>query len=167
MATLEIIEKKNTRTSLCKKQKKASTRVDLTPMVDLGFLLITFFVFTTTISQSTSMNLNMPKDSETNPTKIPQTGAMTLLMGKDDLIHYYFGMNTGQIHQTTYKEVRELILEKKRNTPPEKLFLIIKAGDEASYKNVVDILDEMNIDNISRYAVTDPSEVELKALSKK
>src|SRR5579875_2231614 len=76
-----------------KKGKKLSTRVDMTPMVDLGFLLITFFIFTTTISQPTTLKLNLPQDTK-NPeeqTKTKASGALTIMLGKDNNVFYYEG----------------------------------------------------------------------------
>jgi biopolymer transport protein ExbD len=73
-----------------KKSKKLSTRVDLTPMVDLGFLLITFFVFTTTMAQSTAMNMNEPKDDKVeDQMKVKESAVMTILLGKDNHVYYY------------------------------------------------------------------------------
>src|ERR1035437_3083702 len=101
-----------------KKSKKLSTRVDLTPMCDLGFLLITFFIFTTTMSQPTSMNLNMPKDTdqpdETN--KVKESGSLTLMLGKGNVIYYYFGRDPATMQTIGYKELRKIILDKKKST---------------------------------------------------
>ena len=76
-----------------KKAKKLSTRVDMTPMVDLGFLLITFFIFTATMSSPKTMDLNMPKDSEKkeDETKVKQSGALTIMLGKGDKVYFYEG----------------------------------------------------------------------------
>lgn len=142
-----------------KKAPKKSTRVDLTPMVDLGFLLITFFIFTTTMSQPTSMNLAMPKDTDKpdEVNKVKESGSLTLMLGKGDVVYYYFGNDPATMQTTGYKDVRKVILDKKKNTPADDLFIIIKPDKDATYKNAVDVLDEMSIDDISRYAMVDPT----------
>ena len=78
-----------------KKAKKLSTRVDMTPMVDLGFLLITFFIFTTTMSSPKAMNLNMPKDTKNQEelNKAKESGALTIMLGKDNSVFYYMGVS--------------------------------------------------------------------------
>jgi biopolymer transport protein ExbD len=147
-----------------KKAKKLSTRVDMTPMVDLGFLLITFFIFTTTMAQPTAMNLFMPKDVDKpeDQNKVKESGAFTIMLGKADQVYYYEGLDPLQIKSTTFKGIRDEIINKKKSTNPEDLVMIIKPGPDATYKNTVDILDEMTINEIKRYAMVDLSEVELQ-----
>lgn len=148
-----------------KKAKKASTRVDLTPMVDLGFLLITFFIFTTTMSQPTAMKLFLPKDTDKpeEQNKAKESGALTLLLGKNSNVYYYEGTldpSASNFKSTTMKQVRDVIITKKRSTPKDDLVIVIKASNESTYKDVVDILDEMTINDITRYALVDIAEVE-------
>jgi len=151
-----------------KKSKKLSTRVDLTPMVDLGFLLITFFIFTTTMSQPTAMRLFLPKDTDKpdEQNKVKESGALTILLGGNNTVFYYDGFlkpDGSNFKSTNYKEVRDVIITKKKSTDPKDFVVIVKPGPESTYKNTVDVLDEMTINDVKRYAMVDisPSELQL------
>lgn len=148
-----------------KKGKKLSTRVDLTPMVDLGFLLITFFIFTTTMSQPTAMKLFLPKDADKpeDQNKAKESGVITLLLGKDNNVFYYEGQlapDGSNFKSSNFKEIRTVLLEKKARTNEKDLVVVLKPSSESTYKNVVDILDEMTINVLKRYALVDISPVE-------
>lgn len=152
-----------------KKSKKLSTRVDLTPMVDLGFLLITFFIFTTTMSQPTALNLYLPKDTDKpeEQNKAKESGALTLMLGKDNNVFYYEGIlapDASNFKSSNFgsgdEGIRNVILRKKVNTKAEDLVVVIKPTSNCTYKNVVDILDEMKINVIKRFALVDISEPE-------
>ncbi len=156
-----------------KKSKKLSTRVDLTPMVDLGFLLITFFVFTTTMSKPTAMNMNEPKDDPANQLKVKNSGAMTILLGKADQVYYYYGELVAetiseQFKSSTFKEIRDLISAKKKATPIGDLMYIIKADKESTFKNAIDILDEMTVTAVppGHYAEVDITDTESMLIQK-
>jgi biopolymer transport protein ExbD len=145
-----------------KKGKKLSTRVDLTPMVDLGFLLITFFIFTTTMSQPTAMRLFLPKDVKdpNEQNKVKNSAVITLMLGKNDVIYYYEGDSAQKLQPTDFKKIRDIVIDKKRRTDPKDFVVVIKPSVDATYKNTVNILDEMTIDGVKRYAMVDISPVE-------
>jgi len=178
-----------------KKAKKLSTRVDMTPMVDLGFLLITFFIFTTTMNTPTTVNLNMPKDNkdEKDQTKTKQSGALTIMLGKDDQVYYYEGELTNEnasaiFKRSNFKDIRKEIIDKKKsviaayrtdaeceakarseNKDPndckqQDFFVVIKPDPESTYKNAVDILDEMTINDVHRYAIVKISDSEMNMI---
>jgi biopolymer transport protein ExbD len=151
-----------------KKAKKMSTRVDLTPMVDLGFLLITFFVFTTTMSQPTAMKLFLPKDTdEKDQNKAKESGSLTLMLGKNRSVYYYEGIlkpDGSNFKTTNFTGIRQVILDKKRSTPPGDLVIVIKPDEDATFKDVVDALDEMTINVIKRYAMVDIAEPEVQLI---
>jgi len=172
-----------------KKAKKQSTRVDMTPMVDLAFLLITFFIYTTTMATPSTLKLSMPKDEkdEKNLTEVKQSGALTVMLGKGDQVYYYEGEllpDASNFLSTNFKGIRDVIINKKKtvmsihrhdggcqkiwekNNGDQKscldkdFMVIIKPNEEATYKNTVDILDEMKINAVQRYAIIDIQPVE-------
>lgn len=147
-----------------KGRKKMSTRIDLTPMVDLGFLLVTFFMLTTTFSKPQTMEINLPvkpKDNEVtkeDENAVKASKALTLIIGGENKIYWYQGLpdpnnNPPALTNFSADGVRKLLQQK--NATIKDMVVLIKPTDDAVYKNVVDILDEMNISNIQRYALVD------------
>lgn len=161
------------------RSKKQNTRVDMTPMVDLGFLLITFFMFTTTFSKPNVMDLGLPakpKDDQKKPppTEIKLSNSITLLLGKDNKIFWHQQDNTSlndqNLMETTFDRegVRKVIEQAKANAADKSKFtVIIKPTDDAVYKNFVDILDEMAITKSEQYGVTDLKPWETAIYNKK
>lgn len=194
-----------------KRAKKSSTRIDMTPMVDLAFLLLTFFVLTSTFSKPKVMEIPFPKDSEDpkNDTKV--NNAITFILGDHDAVFYYNGQfyppdnKDGKPATTLTKTnfgpegLHKLLLDRNKETldiikgldekrakkeiadttyqrlaiqaqgRPAKdgkkaaLTVLIKTDDKATYKNVVDVIDEIKLCNIGIYAIVDmmPKELEL------
>jgi biopolymer transport protein ExbD len=147
-----------------KRSKKLSTRVDLAPMVDLGFLLITFFIFTTEITKAHALRLNLPKDVPIiDQTPEPESAVITLLPAANNTIYYYEGADPAKLKSADFTSIRNIILDKKRRTNRNWFEVVLKPTKDASYKNAVDILDEMKIDDVPHYALVDitPTEYNL------
>jgi biopolymer transport protein ExbD len=153
------------------RSKKASTRVDLTAMVDLAFLLITFFMLTTTLSKPKAMDVTMPdKDEKTKDQKpVAASRSMTILLGSNNKLEWFIG-EPGKSQPTTegYGKdgLRKTLIEKGKEVQQSTgkfLVVLIKPSDKSNYKNLVDVLDEMKITNIQSFAIVDilPSEIEL------
>jgi biopolymer transport protein ExbD len=159
----ELEQKETGKKGKKKGRKKMSTRIDLTPMVDLGFLLVTFFMLTTTFSKPQTMEINLPvkpkgevKEEEQNALKASK--ALNILIGGENKLYWYRGLPHEAIEPLTETNfsadgIRKVLLEKNISIPD--MVVLIKPTNEANYKNVVDILDEMNICNIKRYALVD------------
>ena len=152
------------------KPKKASTKVDMTPMVDLAFLLLTFFMLTTTFAKPNVMQLTMPvdEDKEIDRPPLKASNALTILLGKDDKVYYYDGLlgePETKLETTDFSAsgIRKHLLE--RNTNP-KLFVMIKPLKESRYKNMVDVLDEMNITDTGAYAIVPTTREDMEFIQK-
>ena len=168
MAELNVPEKGNGKKV---RAKKSSPGVDLTAMVDLAFLLITFFMLTTTLSKPQSMDLAMPDEPKPDDPKQPEVPAwrtITFVLGEDDKLVWYVGdvqnpQPNGEPKVISYgKEgIRKVILEKSKQVKSqataadESLVILIKLSEKSSYKNLVDVLDEMAITQEKKYAIVD------------
>ncbi|SFQ53122.1 ExbD/TolR family protein [Parafilimonas terrae] len=156
-----------------RKTKKTSLRVDLTPMVDLGFLLIAFFVFTTTIQQSTSMKLALPDDTKpAPPSLIPENKTLNILLGANNDVYVYNGteLNNERSIGSGTTVLRDAILDKKAAVRKDYgtdsgMVVLIKPTPASTYADVVRALDEMLICNIRTYVLMDASDEELKKVN--
>ena len=181
-------------------QKKASTHIDMTPMVDLAFLLLTFFMLTTTFSKPKTMEVNMPvkPDNEEQQQKIAESQTITILLGGKDKVVWYQGLTdpTPNVTNLSATGLRKTLIEKnggiyaratilrdsldrgfikkdefkKRLSEIKQdkkgLIVLIKSMDDATYENLVDVLDEMAVCHIGRYAIVDITPVEIEMLEK-
>lgn len=148
-----------------KRKVHAALPIDMTPMVDLGFLLITFFIFTTTMAEKRATSLIMPKEGE--PSRLSERKALTAILGKDNKVYVYAGkfenaMKDNKIistNYTTYQGLGSLIRAKQKQLNQDKsgLMLLIKPLNMASYQNLVDALDEALINDVQRYAIVEAS----------
>ncbi|WP_300564849.1 biopolymer transporter ExbD [Flavobacterium sp.] len=164
------------------RSKKGNSRVDLTAMVDLAFLLITFFMLTTSLNKPQSMDLGMPdKPKPEDPQitmKVPDDRSLTILLGEGNKIKWYLGQFATPLagpEEVTYgkegirKEIlsREQILLEKFGDPKKAgLIVIIKPSKKSTYRNLVDILDEMAICKVPTYAIVDITKEEDALLAK-
>ncbi len=139
------------------RSKKSSTRIDMTPMVDLAFLLLTFFILTTTLSKPTTMEITMPekpKENDKQP-EVNEKKVLTLVLGANDKVYWYVGITEPEAKRTDFSKdgIRKVLLQKKSEI--RDMIVLIKAMDDSKYRNMVDILDEMTISSIQRYAIVD------------
>lgn len=184
------------------KPQQLNLRVDFTPMVDMNMLLITFFMFVTTLAKPQVMDIVMPLDdknlNEDEKNKVKESKAITVLLGGNDKVYYYTGQLGAEayndytsVNQTDFspKGLRALLLERnavavakmkalkeeertnRKMTEEEKKqredeirndkenqVVIIKPTDEASFKNLVEALDEMAICSIGTYAIVEATD---------
>lgn len=145
------------------KQRKKQIRVDMTPMVDLGFLLITFFMFTTNFTKPNVMDLGLPAKGPQPPHHVVKDkNQVTFILGKDNRV-FYHQSNQEELNKNNLKEtdfsginITKIISEAYDHAPAkEKFTIIIEPTDDANYKNFVDVLDNVAISKKERYGVTD------------
>lgn len=144
--------------------RKHAFHLDMTPMVDLAFLLLTFFMLTTTFAKPTVMELVMPVKDAASQNSVSERKALTLILGENSQVHYFFGLNAAgsrpNVHTTNLGPAG---LRRQRQQPAP--VVLIKTGPGAKYHDLVDALDEMTITGQAKYALTDLNQADKDLLS--
>ncbi len=155
-----------------KRSKKMSTKVDMTPMVDLAFLLITFFMLATTLTKQQKFDFGVPPDVK-DPKEQPElkaSNAITIILGKDDLVYWYVMNQDGStdFHETDFSDdegIRATLIERKKAVGND-LNVVIKPMKDSKYKNLIDIIDELAILGIGKKALVEVNAEDILLVSR-
>jgi biopolymer transport protein ExbD len=148
------------------RRRVQTPRIDFTPMVDLGFILITFFIYTTTIAKSGTLVINMPQHEPDVETVYADESTITLLPYQDHKVAYYSGAlnSPGQIKVTSTAAVKEMLIANKKRVASlpasmseqaHKLHVIIKPHETCKYEDVVHLMDDMVVEKVPYYTLVD------------
>ena len=143
-----------------KHKRRLGVRVDMTPMVDVAFLLLTFFIMTTTMSQPQTMEINLPPGD--SKVEVAQSNLITLLVKDSGVIYWLIG--TGTPEKVEFKDLRKLLMQEAQANP--KLITLIKIDRKGKYTMMVDIMDELNLANITRFSLAPMSDGDKAVLAK-
>lgn len=148
-----------------KKMRRLGVRIDMTPMVDVAFLLLTFFMLTTSMNRPQTMEINLPPEKTT--VEVAQSNLLTILVKEDGTV--YFGMGdlaTSPPQKIEWKDIRQTMAQKLQQNP--KLITLIKVDRKGKYHHMVDLMDELNLANVTRFSLapmTDPDKQILQKLA--
>jgi len=151
------------------RMRKESIDIDMNPMVDLAFLLLTFFMLTTTFARPQAMELLMPAKPKPGALEkeqpVKESKTLSIVLSENDKIFWYKGITEPIIEETDYSEKGIHTVLEDYKTSVDGLVVLIKPLESSNYKNLVDILDEMKTLGIQRYAITDISAEEKERIA--
>ncbi|MBN1503498.1 MAG: biopolymer transporter ExbD [Candidatus Eisenbacteria bacterium] len=163
MAGADVAQPKKERKSGTKKAKKlrrVGVRVDLTPMVDVIMLLITFFMLTTVFTTPQTMEINLPPDE--TPVEVGESSLLTLRVMADGTIYWNMGIERPQAIR--FAELRPLLMERVASNP--KLITLVKVQRDGTYNQMVDVMDELGLAKITRFSMAAFKDVDLRFIQK-
>ncbi len=144
-----------------KAKKRVAVRIDMTPMVDVVMLLITFFMLTTVFNTPQTMEINLPPDSDVK-VEVAETSLLTIRAMADGSIYVNLGLETPQ--KIEFKELRPLLVD--RSKANAKLVCLIKVERDGTYELMVNIMDELNLANITRFSIAPFREIDGQLVAK-
>jgi biopolymer transport protein ExbD len=164
MAAVETGESKSAARKAGKKhrrKRKVGVRIDMTPMVDVVMLLLTFFMLTTYFSKPQTMELNLPPDDKTT-VEVAESNLLTIRVAPDNSI--FWNMAREPAEQVAFKDLRALLLERNKSNP--KLITLLKLDRMSTYKMLVDVMDEFNLANVTRFSLAPLNEYDKRQIEK-
>jgi biopolymer transport protein ExbD len=144
-----------------KKMRRLGVRIDMTPMVDVAFLLLTFFMLTTSMKRPQTMEINLPPNKDVK-VEVAMSNLLTLRMSEEGVI--YWNMGVDPLQKVDMKGLRALVLQKMQQNP--KLITLIKVDRKGRYHYMVDIMDELNLANMQRFSLAPMLDADRQAIQK-
>ncbi|MDP2209514.1 MAG: biopolymer transporter ExbD [Bacteroidota bacterium] len=144
-----------------RKPRRLGINIDMTPMVDIAFLLLTFFMLTTTMTKPQTMEINLPPSSDVK-VEIAESNLMTLRVKEDGAIYWNMGIESPK--KVEFNNLRILMKERYEQNP--KLTVLLKIDRKGKYHMMVDIIDEFNVSGINRFSIAPMGEIDMKVLAK-
>jgi biopolymer transport protein ExbD len=162
MAGAEVAESKS-HTKGKKKKKRAGVHIDMTPMVDVAMLLLTFFMLTTVFNKPQTMELNLPPDEKVM-VEVAASTLLTVRIEPNMAIYWSMGNEPTLLKKITFNELRPLLIERLRSIP--KLITLVQIDRDAKYNDMVDIMDELNLANITKFSFAPMKDADKKLIAK-
>ncbi len=144
-----------------KPKKRMNIRMDMTPLVDVAFLLLTFFMLTTVFRKPQTLEINLPPNKDTN-VKIAESNLMTLRV--DENMNLYWNMGIELPHKIKYEELKKFLQQKAKEN--SKLVVLVKIDRKSKYHMMIDIIDELNMANLTRFSLAPMTDIDKKEMSK-
>ena len=144
-----------------KKKRRLGVKIDNTPMVDIAFLLLTFFMLTTTLNKPQTMEINLPPSNDVS-VEVAQSNLFTLRVKEDGTIYWNVGVDDPQ--KVEFKDLQKFLVQKNQENP--KLITLIKIDRKGKYSMMVDIMDELNVANITRFSLAPMQDADRRILAK-
>lgn len=142
------------------KKARVSVKIDMTPMVDVAFLLLTFFMLTTVFNKPQTMEINLPPEETT--VEVAESNLLTLRVDSTGTI--YWNIGTEPPKMVAFKDLRPILVERSKSNP--KLITLVKVDREGTYIMMVDMMDELNLANITRFSLAPMLQADKKLLEK-
>jgi len=144
-----------------RKKKRVNIRIDMTPMVDVAFLLLTFFMLTTVFNKPQTMELNLPPDEKAT-VEVAESSLLTLRIDQDGTL--FLNIGSEPLQKLPFTELRSTLIQRSQANP--KLITLVKVHRDGNYKMMVDIMDELNLANITRFSLAPMTEKDLLMMAK-
>jgi biopolymer transport protein ExbD len=144
-----------------KAKKRVSIRIDMTPMVDVAFLLLTFFMLTTVFRKPNTLEINLPPD---NKTEIKMAESNLLTIRCDEHMNLYWNIGFEIPHKLSFADLRKFLQERQKEN--SKYVVLIKIDRKSKYHAMIDIIDELNLANLGRYSMAPMTDIDKKEMSK-
>lgn len=144
-----------------KKKRRVGIRIDMTPLVDIAFLLLTFFMLTSVFSRPQTMELNLPPDDKTT-VEVAESNLLTIRLAPDNAVYWSIGAEVPS--KMAFTELRAMLVERSRANP--KLITLVKVDRDGTYKQMVDVMDELNLANVTRFSLAPMTDADKKLIAK-